>query len=108
MFVYELSFSGLASCCSDLTSDLTSASSKEFLDIEVTMERAFALKSVREMTRRYSQMHCRDKYPKDSSIIRPLWPNGLMFVDKLSGSGFESSCSHLNFRFCASLQQEVS
>ena len=66
------------------------------------------LKRVRDMTRRYSQMHCRDKYRKDNSIIRPLWPNGLMFVDKLSGSGFESSCSHLNFRFCACFQEGVS
>ena len=26
----------------------------------------------------------------------PVWPNGWVFVYKLSGSGFESSCSHLN------------
>ena len=30
-----------------------------------------------------------------------------MFVYELSGCGFESSCSHLNFRFCASFDQEV-
>ena len=30
-----------------------------------------------------------------------------MFVYELSGSGFESSCSHLNFRFCACFEQGV-
>ena len=30
-----------------------------------------------------------------------------MFVYELSGSGFESSCSHLNFRFRACFQQGV-
>ena len=28
------------------------------------------------------------------------WLNGWVFVYELSGCGFESSCSHLNFRFC--------
>ena len=26
-----------------------------------------------------------------------VWPNGWVFLDELSGSGFESSCSHLPF-----------
>ena len=30
-----------------------------------------------------------------------IWPNGLVFVYELSGSGFESSCSYLNFRYRA-------
>ena len=34
-------------------------------------------------------------------------PNGWVFVYKLSGSGFESSCSHLNFRFRACFEQGV-
>ena len=34
-------------------------------------------------------------------------PNGLVFVYKLSGSGFESSCSHLNFRLRACFEQGV-
>ena len=37
----------------------------------------------------------------------PVWLNGWMFVYELSGSGSESSCSHLNFRFCACFEQEV-
>ena len=31
-----------------------------------------------------------------TSIIWPVWPNGWVFVYKLSGSGFDSSCSHIN------------
>ena len=39
-------------------------------------------------------MHRTDKYSEHSSIIWPVWPNGWVFVYELSGSGFESSCSH--------------
>ena len=48
-------------------------------------------------------MHRTDKYSQHSSIICPVCLNGCepkwLSVYKLSG--FESSCSHLNFRFCA-------
>ena len=37
----------------------------------------------------------------------PIWPNGWVFVYELSGSGFESSCSHLNFRLRACIEQGV-
>ena len=37
----------------------------------------------------------------------PVWPNGWVFVYELSGSGFESSCSHLTFRFHACFEQGV-
>ena len=37
----------------------------------------------------------------------PVWPNGWAFVYELSRSGFESSCSHLNFRFHACFEQGV-
>ena len=43
----------------------------------------------------------------DSNPEPPVWPNGWVFVYKLSGSGFESSCSHLNFRFHACFEQGV-
>ena len=33
--------------------------------------------------------------------------NDWVFVYKLTGSGFEFSCSHLNFRFCACFEQGV-
>ena len=39
--------------------------------------------------------------------LAKLWPNGWLFVYELSGSGFESSCSHLNFRFRAYFEQRV-
>ena len=52
-------------------------------------------------------MHHTDKYSENSSIIWPLWPNGWVFVSELSGSGFESCCSHLTFRFCACFEQGV-
>ena len=53
-------------------------------------------------------MHRTDKYSQHSSIIRPVWLNGWVFVYKLSGCGVESSCSHLNFKFRTCFEQGVS
>ena len=39
--------------------------------------------------------------------LNHFWPNGWVFVYEISGSGFDSSCSHLNFRFCACFEQGV-
>ena len=39
--------------------------------------------------------------------LAKLWPIGWVLVYKLSGSGFESSCSHLKFRFRACFEQGV-
>ena len=72
------------------------ASSKEFLDIQTTIECGFTMKRVRDIAKTYSQLHRTDKYSEHSSIIRSVWPNGWVFVYELSGSEFESSCSHLN------------
>ena len=72
-----------------------------------TLERGFTLKRVRDMRRRYSQMPHTDKYSKHRSIFRPVCANGLLFTYKLSASGFESSCSQLNLRFRACLEQVV-
>ena len=58
------------------TSDLTPVLSKEFLDIQATIECGFTLKRVRDMIRTYSQMHCRDKFSLDSSVIWLVWLNG--------------------------------
>ena len=55
---------------------LTPTLSKEFLDIQATIECGFTLKRVRDMTRTYSQMHRTDKYSEHSSIVWPVWPNG--------------------------------
>ena len=60
-----------------------------------------------QMTRTYSQMYRKDKYSEHSSIIWPVWPNGWVFVFEVIGSGFKSSCSLLNFRFHACLEQGV-
>ena len=83
------------------------ASSKEFLDIQATVECGFTLKLVRDMIKTYNQMHRTDKYSQLSSIIWPVWLNGLVFVYKLSGCGFESRCSHLIFRYGACFEQGV-
>ena len=50
--------------------------SKEFLDIQATIECGFTLKRVRDMIRTYSQMHRADKYSQHSSIIWPVSVNG--------------------------------
>ena len=60
------------------------------------------------MIKTCSQMHRTDKYPQQSSIIWPVWINGWVFVYELSGCGFESSCSHLNFKFRVCFEQGVS
>ena len=51
VFVYELSGSGFKSSCSLLTFRFVPASSKEFPDIQATVERGFTLKHIRDMTR---------------------------------------------------------
>ena len=57
-------------------SDFEPASSKAFLEIQGTIELGFTLKRVRDMRKTYSQMHRRDEYSEDSSIIWPVWSNG--------------------------------
>ena len=57
-------------------SDFAPASSKEFLDIQATIECGFTLKRVRDMIKTYSQMYRTDKYSQHSSIIWPAWLNG--------------------------------
>ena len=57
--------------------------------------------------RTYSQMHGTNKHPQHSSVILQLCLNGRVFVYELSGCGFQSSCSHLNFRFRDCFEQGV-
>ena len=66
------------------------------------------MKHVHDMIITHSRMHRTCKYSQHSSIIWLVWPNGWVFVSKLSGCWFESSCSCLNFRFRASFEQDVS
>ena len=49
-------------------SDFAPASSKEFLDIQATIECGFTLKRVRDMTRTYSYIYEGAKYDKSSGI----------------------------------------
>ena len=44
-----------------------------------------------------SQMRCTDQYSQHSSIIWPVWLNDWVFVHELSGCGFHSRYSHLEF-----------
>ena len=89
------------------TSNLAPPTSKEFIDIEGTIECGFTVTRVSEVTRRYSQMQRTDKYSKYGSVIWQLWLNCWVFVYELSGCGFESTCCRLNFRFRPCLQQGV-
>ena len=57
-------------------SDFEPASSKDFLEIQGTIEFGFTLKRVSDMRKTYSQMHRRDEYSEHSSIIWPVWSNG--------------------------------
>ena len=51
--------------------------------------------------------HRTDKYSQQSSIIWPVWLNGWVFVDEISGCGFKSRCSRLKFRYRACFEQWV-
>ena len=42
-----------------------------------------------------------------SQEVWPVWLNGWVFVHDLNGCGFKSIYSHLNFKFCACLEQRV-
>ena len=59
------------------------------------------------MIQTYSQIQRTDKYSQQISIICPVWLNGWVFIYELGGCGFESSCRHLNFKFCACFEQRV-
>ena len=63
--------------------------SKEFLDIQATIESRFTLKHVCDMIITCGQMYHTDKYSKHSSII---WP---VFIYELSGCGFKPHCRHI-------------
>ena len=60
-----------------------------------------------DMIRTYKEMHRTNKYSQLSSITWSFRPNGWVFVYKLKSCGFESSSSHLKFRYRACLEQEV-
>ena len=55
----------------------------------------------------YSKVHRTYEYSQHSLIICPVWLNGWVFVYELSGCGFKSCCSHLNFRYRTCFEQGV-
>ena len=71
------------------------------------IECEFTLKLVPDIIIRYSHMHRTDKYSQYSSIIRPVWLNGWVFVCELSGCRFESHCCQLNVRYDTCFEQGV-
>ena len=88
--------------------DFALVSSKDFPDIRETVEFGFTLNRVHDMIKTYLQTHPRDKYSQQSSIIQPVLLNGLVLFCELNDFGFNSSCSHLNFRrFFACFKQGV-
>ena len=91
----------------NLHSLVAPVSSKDFLDIQTTMECRFHLKRLCDMIITYRQMHHTDKYLQHSSIIQPVWLNGCVFIYKLSGCGFKYCCCHLNFRYCTCFKQGI-
>ena len=68
---------------------------------------SFTLKRIYDMTKTLSQLNHTDKYSQHSSVIWTVWLNGWVFVYELSGSGFESRCSYLNFKYRAFFEQGV-
>ena len=83
------------------------ASSKHFLDIQATTECGFTLIRTGEAIITYRQMHRTDKYSEQELIIWSVRPTAQVFFYRLSGSGWEWSCSQLNIRFCACFAQWV-
>ena len=89
------------------TSDIASVSRKKFLDIQEKIECRSTLKSVDEKIKIHNQMNPTDTYSQLTSITSSVWPNGSVLVYEISGFGFESRYSQLNFRYCACFEQGV-
>ena len=85
---------GLNPLLSLKTSDMAPVLSKEFLDIQGTIECRYTLKRVHGIIIAYSELHGRNKYSHHSSVIWAAWLNCTVFVYKLSGCGFQSCCCH--------------
>ena len=108
VFVYELSGSGLESSCSHLK-----------FRFQVCFEKGVPWhsgnwrvwihfkKSTWHENKIESNATGRNSYSQLSSITWSVWPNGWVFLLELSGCRFDSSCSYLNFRFCACFEEWV-
>ena len=78
---------------------------KSSLTFRQTIACRFTLKPVHNMIITYSQMRRTDKFSQHSSIIKPVWVSGWVFVYEVSGCAFESRCCHLNFRYGVCFEQ---
>ena len=107
LLIYKLVVQGLSLGAISYILDFPLASSKDFLDIDATIECGFTLKRVRDMTITYSPVYRTDRHSKHSWIISTIWPNGWVLIYELGFSAFESTCSHLNCRFPTCFQQRV-
>ena len=105
VFVYKLSGSGFKSSWIDLNFNFCACFQQEVPWHSSNYRVWNNLKCVHDMKRTYSEMDRADNYSEHSSIIWSVQPNGWVFLYQLSGFGFESSCSHLNFRFIACFEQ---
>ena len=103
----NISFPGSTPLAVASLSDFALASGKELPNIQTTIERGFTLKRVCDITRTYSEMHRTYKYSEHSkcTIVWSVWQNDWVFVYELSGSRFETSCSHLTLRFYVYFEQ---
>ena len=56
---------------------------------------------------KFCRKMCKHKNRRQSNYktSKMVWLNGWVFVYEISGYGFESRCSHLNFRFRACFEQ---
>ena len=102
VFTYKLSGCGFKSPCSHLNFRYHAC-----FEQGVSWHCGFTVICARDMITTCSQIHCIDKYSQHSLIIWPVWPNGWVFVYNISGCGFKSRCSHLNFRHCACFKQRA-
>ena len=108
VFVYELSGCGFESPLQSLKLQISHLfGARSFLTFRQLQSVNSLWNAYLDMIRTCSQMHRTDKYSQHSSIIWPVWLNGWVFVYELSGCGFESRCSHLNFRYRVCLEQVV-
>ena len=59
-------------------------------------------------TRTHNHLVCKGALNHLAKWFWPVWLNCWVFVYRVSGCRFESCCSHLNFRYQACFEQEVS
>ena len=106
VFVYELTGSWFESSCSHLNFRFRPCLEQGVPWHSGNYRVWIQSQCVRDMTRIYTQMDHSDNFSEQldhSAVSLNCW----VFIYKLSGSGFESQWSHLNFRFRTCFEQRV-